>query len=71
MITITTECIDPSSGDVGTCSTSGCDGPGGGPRPDFVVVTVPDGYQISPRIPYMLIDPILLRPQVRVPFGGT
>lgn len=71
MIQVTAECVDASSGDIGPCDTSGCDGLTGGRRPDFVVVSIPDGYQIAPRIPYMLIDPILLRPQVRVPFGGT
>jgi hypothetical protein len=71
LISVSTECIDASSGEVGPCATTGCDGPGGAPRPDFVVVSVPDGYQISPRIPYMLIDPLLLKPEVRVPFGGT
>jgi hypothetical protein len=71
LIDVSTECIDSSTGDIGACSTNGCDGPGGPLRPDFVVVSIPDGYQVSPRIPYMLIDPILLKPQVRVPFGGT
>lgn len=71
LISVSAECIDASSGDIGPCATTGCDGPGGGPHPDYVVVSVPDGYQISPRIPYMLIDPILLKPEVRVPFGGT
>lgn len=70
-ILVTTECVDASTGEIGQCNTTGCDGPAGGPRPDYIVVSIPDGYQVSPRIPYMLIDPILLRPQVRVPFGGT
>jgi hypothetical protein len=71
MIQVTPECVDASTGEIGTCNTTGCDGAAGGPRPDFVVLSISEGYTVSPRIPYMLIDPILLRPQVRVPFGGT
>lgn len=70
-ISVTTECIDSSTQGVGQCSISGCDGAAGAQRPDFLVVSIPNGYQVSPRIPYMLIDPFLLKPQVRVPFGGT
>ena len=69
-VSVTTECVDPSSSTIGQCSTGGCDGVAGAQRPDFIVVAIPDGYQVSPRIPYMLIDPILLKPQVRIPFGG-
>jgi hypothetical protein len=43
----------------------------GGPRPDFITVSIPDGYQVTPRIPYILLDPILFKPQIRIPFGGT
>ena len=72
MITVAAECVDPVSGAAGACNTSGCDNAGGGPRPDFIVLTIPDGYQFSLlRIPYILLDPVLLKPTVRVPFGGT
>lgn len=47
-----------------------CAGSTTGP-PDFVVVSIPSGYEVRPRIPFLLIDPILLRPQVKVPFSGT
>lgn len=70
-ISITTECRDATGTGVGQCSTTGCDASAGAQRPDFLVVSLPDGYQVTPRIPYMLIDPILLRPQIRVPFGGS
>src|SRR5262249_28593893 len=70
LIQVTTECVD-SSGAVGTCSINGCDGAAGAQRPDYLVVSIPDGYQFPLRIPYILLDPVLLRPQVRVPFGGT
>jgi hypothetical protein len=71
MIQISTECVDANTGEVGTCQSVGCDGPGGAPRPDYIVVSIPDGYQHALRIPYMLIDPILFRPYVRMPYGGT
>jgi len=71
MISIQAECVDVSTGAVGPCDTSSCSTAAGSPRPDFVVVSIPDGYAVTPRIPYMLIDAIPLRPEVRVPFGGT
>jgi hypothetical protein len=72
MVTVTMECADPNTpGTLGQCSTTGCDGPGGGPRPDYIVLSIPDGYQLQPRFPYILTDPILFKPKIRVPFGGT
>ena len=53
------------------CSLSGCDSSQGGRAPDFIVVEIPDGYPILPRIPYLQSNEILFRPRVRVPFGGT
>jgi TadE-like protein len=71
-ILVTPECVDPATQSVGQCNFPGCDGPtADAQRPDFLVLSIPDGYQVSPRIPYMLIDPILLKPIVRIPFGGT
>ena len=71
MISVTTECIDPATGLPGPCDTSGCDGAAGAHRPDYVVVTIPDGYRVQPRIPFILLDPFPLRPTVAVPFGGV
>jgi Flp pilus assembly protein TadG len=71
MISVTTECIDPATGLPGPCDTSGCDGAVGAQRPDYVVVTIPDGYQVLPRIPFILVNPFQLRPTVAVPFGGV
>jgi Flp pilus assembly protein TadG len=71
MIQVTAECIDPSSNAVGNCSTAGCGAAAGGPHPDFIVVSIPDGYTVAPRFPHMLVDPIPLKPEIRVPFGGT
>ena len=53
------------------CSITGCDAGTGGLAPDFVVVSLPDGYQVGPVFPLFQVDPFLLRPRVRVPFGGT
>jgi hypothetical protein len=71
MISVTTECIDPATGLPGPCDTSGCDGAAGAHRPDYVVVTIPDGYPVEPRIPFILLEPFQLRPTVAVPFGGV
>lgn len=53
------------------CGVPGCDVSEGGTAPDYLVVSVPDGYPVQLRIPYLGLSPILLRPQVRVPYGGT
>jgi hypothetical protein len=71
MISVTTECIDPGTGLPGSCDTSGCDGAAGAQRPDYVVVTIPGGYPVQPRIPFILVNPFQLKPTVAVPFGGV
>ena len=53
------------------CSATGCDAAQGGQPPDFIVVSIPNGYEVRPRIPFLPQDAILLRPEVRVPYGGT
>ena len=53
------------------CSVPGCDTANGGLPPDFIVVSIPNGYQVTPHIPLLPMDPIPLRPVVRVPYGGT
>jgi hypothetical protein len=53
------------------CSATGCDPSAGGRNPGWIVVSIPNGYPVIPRIPGLPQDQILLRPQVRVPFGGT
>ena len=75
MITLNIERLDPTSG-VPTacdCSVTGCDTNAGGGEPDFVVASIPSGYTVTPVIPGVTLPsgPILLRPTVRVPFGGT
>ena len=71
MISVTTECVDPGTGLPGSCDTSGCDGAVGAQRPDYVVVTIPDGYPVQLRIPFILLDPFQFKPTVAVPFGGV
>ena len=53
------------------CSVEGCDTGNGGAAADFIVVSIPNGYSVRPVFPLFSIDPIPLRPRVRVPFGGT
>jgi hypothetical protein len=54
------------------CDSAGCDAEAGGTGPHYIVVSLPEGYPVSIAILFMAqVDPIPLRPQVRVPFGGT
>jgi Flp pilus assembly protein TadG len=62
-----------ATGDIGTCecSATGCDTTNGGQGPDYIVVSIPDGLPVLLAIPNLPLDPIVLRPRVRVPFQGT
>jgi Flp pilus assembly protein TadG len=73
MIQIRVERYNVDTQDLGecACSVTGCDTSTGGQRPDFIVVSIPNGFPIQPNFPYMVTQPILFRPQIRVPFGGT
>jgi Flp pilus assembly protein TadG len=71
MISVTTECVDPATGIPGTCNTSGCGSDVGAQRPDYVVVSIPSGYQVQLRIPYILLNPFQFTPTVAVPYGGV
>ena len=71
LLTVTTQCIDPVTGALGDCAVSGCDTPVGAQRPDFITVSIPDGFVVRPRIPYILVDPIPLRPRAVVAYGGS
>jgi Flp pilus assembly protein TadG len=70
MLSVTTRCVD-STGAVGDCSVEGCNGITGAQRPDYVTVAMPNGYTVPLRIPFILLDPVVLRPSVTVPFGGS
>ena len=66
---VTAQCVDPASGVAGPCDMSAC--PTISPRPDYIMVSMPTGYPVQPRIPVVTLNPIQLRPFVLVPFGGT
>jgi Flp pilus assembly protein TadG len=71
MISITTECVDPASGVLGSCDTSGCGAAAGAQKPDYVVASIPTGYLVNIRIPFLTPVPVALTPSVAIPFGGT
>lgn len=53
-----------------TCSAEGCDNAQGGRGPDFVVVSVTDGYSVRTNIPFVPSESFNLRPVVRVAYGA-
>jgi Flp pilus assembly protein TadG len=53
------------------CSATGCDLSQGGLAPDYIEVSIPDGYPITPTIPYVAQQQILFKPIVVVRYGGT
>ena len=61
---------DSATLDECTCSSDGCDVSQGGRPPDFVVVSMPDGYSYRLAIPFISLDAFLLRPHARVPVKG-
>lgn len=72
MIQVRPERYNAATGELGACdcSVSGCDASQGGLPPDFITVSLVDGYPIRPVFLGLSVDPIQLRPHVRVPFGG-
>lgn len=72
-VEIRIERYNPDTGELEQCACAvpGCNVAEGGLAPDSLVVSVPDGYPIQLRIPYLGLSPIPLKPQVRVPYGGT
>lgn len=73
MIQVRIERYSRDTGELGVCdcSVTGCDSASGGTAPDFIVVSIPDGYPVTMSIPPAIVEEILLKPHVRVPFGGT
>ena len=72
-ILITPERADPENGAISECDCGGSDGcliSDGGRPPDYVRLSIDGGYSFQPHIPFRTLDPILLRPHVRAPFGG-
>ena len=72
-IQLRSERLEPDSGELVECdcSATGCDSGQGGRPPDFITARFPDGVSVVLRLPLLPRDPIVLRPQVRVPYGGT
>ena len=71
MLVVTMQCAD-STGALGTCNVQGCQGVQVPPqRPDYVTVAFANGYRVQLRIPYILLDPVLLHPSATAPFGGS
>jgi Flp pilus assembly protein TadG len=65
-LNVSTECAD-STGAMGPCL--GC--PDANPLPGFLLVTIPDGYNVNVRIPFLNPIPITLQPYALAPFGGV
>jgi len=61
---------DGTIGDCDCGGTDGCSLSDGGRPPDFVRLSIDGGYPFQPHIPFRVLETILLRPHVRVPFGG-
>lgn len=74
MIQVTAQRYDSLALSLGACSCSvtGCDLAAGGTAPDYIVVSIPNGFLVQLRIPLVpAMDPIALKPSVKVPYGGT
>ena len=69
MFEVTAQCVDPATGVGGACANAGC--PAISTAPDYIMVSMPNGYEVTPRIPVVTLPTITLRPYVLVPFGGT
>jgi hypothetical protein len=72
MIQVTPEAIDPVTGTLSVYG-SGCNGAllFDGTPPDQIVVSIPNGYMVTPQIPFLPVNAIPLKPEVKVPYGGT
>lgn len=72
-IQVRIERFSSAGGDIGECecSATGCDTTAGGQGPDYIVVSIPEGYPFPLAIPNLPTDPIILRPRVRMPYLGT
>lgn len=64
---------DPNNDTLATCAcdSTGCDASTGGRSPDFIVARFTEGVTVQLRVPLIPTDPIVLRPIVRLPYGGT
>jgi hypothetical protein len=73
MFQIAIERYDPAAGAMTPCdcSSTGCDASQGGLPPNYIQVSLTDGYSVRPFFWGFTIDPFPLRPTVLVPYGGT
>ena len=73
LVRVSIERYSADSGSLGDCdcSSTGCDAASGGRPPDYIVVTIPDGYSVRANIPFAPMEGFLLRPHIRLPYGGT
>lgn len=74
MIEVHAERYSRDTGVIAPCDCSaqagGCDTSVGGRGPDYVTVTIPNGYPVRLRIPGLSNEPIPLRPHILVPYSG-
>ena len=71
-IAVAFERVDTTNGSATIIEyTPDCAATANGPGPDYVTVSIPDGYPIRLVFPTLLLDPIPLRPKIRIPFGGV
>jgi hypothetical protein len=73
-ITIRIERYTPETGTLAECScdgtSSGCDASQGARGPDYIVTSVPGGWEFPIRLGGIISEPITFRAQVKLPFGG-
>ncbi|MEZ5398340.1 MAG: pilus assembly protein [Bryobacteraceae bacterium] len=71
-ITVGVERYDPESETLAQCdcSETGCDIAAGGLAPNYIVVSIPEGFPIRLALPGLNNDPIPLRPRIRMPYAG-
>ncbi len=63
---VSAECAD-SNGVLTACTSC----PDLNPQPGYLLVTVPNGYTVQVKIPFINPIPVTLQPYALVPFGGV
>jgi hypothetical protein len=71
MIAVNPQTYDPVAGTISSYDPSLCAN-GDTIAPDFITVSITNGYTVQPAIPFFsTIQPFVLSPEVKVPYGGT
>lgn len=74
-ITLRIERFIPETGSLAECScdasATGCDAAQGARGPDYLVASVPEGYQFRIRLGGIISEPVLFRAQIKLPYGGS